>query len=174
MGMTGSANPTEAPGDSGFLSPKPDAQPVDHCFRCGVETPAGVGLCDEHNRGHLSGPSSTQMHATIFIGIVTIAFGLSFQNFVLGKGDWTGGESGLRVSTGSDSWLTGQLAPYYLFLALLVVDEDDRHALRRVVLLHAVHDHMKGFLQGEPGMLGMESRQPLLQTLPRRKCHHQV
>lgn len=74
--MTGSVNPTEAPGDSGFLAPKPDAQPVDHCFRCGKETPAGVGLCEEHNRGRLSGPSSTQMHATIFIGIVVgvIAF----------------------------------------------------------------------------------------------------
>ena len=70
MGMTGSANPTEAPGDSGFLAPKPDGQPVDHCFRCGKETPAGVGLCDEHNQGHLAGPSSTQMHATIFGGIV--------------------------------------------------------------------------------------------------------
>ncbi len=68
--MTGSANPTEAPGDKGFLSPKPDARPVDHCFRCGRETAPGVGLCDEHNQGRLSGPSSTQMHATIFGGIV--------------------------------------------------------------------------------------------------------
>ncbi len=74
--MTGPANPTEAPGDSGFLSPKPDAQPVDHCFRCGVETPAGVGLCDEHNRGHISGPSATQMHATIFGGIALGVIGL--------------------------------------------------------------------------------------------------
>lgn len=68
--MTGSANPTEAPGESGFLSPKPGSKPVDHCFRCGKETPPGVGLCEEHNQGHLSGPSSTQMHATIFGGIV--------------------------------------------------------------------------------------------------------
>lgn len=58
---------------------------------------------------------------TIFIGIVTIAFALSFQNFVLGKGDWTGGESGLRVSTASDSWISDQIPPYYLFLGLLVV-----------------------------------------------------
>ena len=76
--MTGSANPTEAPGDSGFLAPKPDAQPVDHCFRCGRETPAGVGLCDEHNRGRLSGPSPTQMHATIFGGIVLGVIGFFF------------------------------------------------------------------------------------------------
>jgi hypothetical protein len=74
--MTGSANPTEAPGDSGFLAPRPDAQPVDHCYRCGRETPAGVGLCEEHNRGRLSGPSATQMHATIFGGIVVGVIGL--------------------------------------------------------------------------------------------------
>ncbi|MEO6651982.1 MAG: branched-chain amino acid ABC transporter permease [Ilumatobacteraceae bacterium] len=58
---------------------------------------------------------------TIFIGIVTIAFALSFENLILGKGDWTGGESGLRVSAGSDSWFNGQVWPYYLFLGLLVV-----------------------------------------------------
>lgn len=57
---------------------------------------------------------------TIFIGIVTIAFALSFENLVLGKGDWTGGESGLRVSAGSDSWFSGQIWPFYLFLGLLV------------------------------------------------------
>ena len=74
--MTRSANPTEAPGDGGFLSPKPDAKPVDHCFRCGKETPAGVGLCEEHNRGHIAGPSPTQMHATIFGGIALGVIGL--------------------------------------------------------------------------------------------------
>lgn len=57
---------------------------------------------------------------TIFIGIVTIAFALSFENFVLGKGDWTGGESGLRISTASDSWMSDQIPPYYLLLGLLV------------------------------------------------------
>ena len=73
--MTGPASPSEATGDHGFLAPKPDGQPVDHCFRCGAETPAGVGLCEVHNRGRLSGPSSTQMHATIFIGIVVGVIG---------------------------------------------------------------------------------------------------
>ena len=72
--MTGSS-PVEATGDHGFLAPKPDRQPVDHCFRCGAETPAGVGLCEAHNRGRLSGPSSTQMHATVFIGIVVGVIG---------------------------------------------------------------------------------------------------
>lgn len=76
--MTGSVNPTEAPGDKGFLSPRPEGQPVDHCFRCGKETAPGVGLCAEHNKGKLSGPSSTQMHATIFIGIVIGVIGFFF------------------------------------------------------------------------------------------------
>ena len=68
--MTPSANPSETHEKSGFLAPRPEGQPVDHCFRCGVETAPGVGLCEQHNRGHVSGPSSTQMHATIFLGIV--------------------------------------------------------------------------------------------------------
>ena len=76
--MSGSENPTEAQEDRGFLAPKPDGRPVDHCFRCGVETPPGVGLCDEHNRGHISGPSSTQMHATIFVGIVIGVIGFLY------------------------------------------------------------------------------------------------
>lgn len=57
-------------GDTGFLAPKPARQPVDHCFRCGKETPAGVALCAEHNPSRLRGPSSTQMHATVFVGLV--------------------------------------------------------------------------------------------------------
>ncbi len=76
--MTGSANPTEAPGESGFLAPKPDSEPVDHCFRCGKETPAGTGLCEEHNRGKLAGPSSTQMHAPIFAGLALGVVGFFF------------------------------------------------------------------------------------------------
>lgn len=68
--MTRPANPDPATDAHGFLAPRPDSQPVDHCVRCGVETPPGVALCDDHNRGRLSGPSATQMHATIFGGIV--------------------------------------------------------------------------------------------------------
>lgn len=67
--MSGPADTTDARHDGGFLAPRPGSRPVDHCFRCGKETPAGVGLCEDHNRGHVSGPSATQMHATIFGGI---------------------------------------------------------------------------------------------------------
>jgi branched-chain amino acid transport system permease protein len=58
---------------------------------------------------------------TIFIGIVTIAFALSYQNMILGLREWTNGETGIRVEAGSDSWISDQLPPYYLFLALLVI-----------------------------------------------------
>ena len=74
--MSGPSNPTPATGEHGFLAPKAGSQPVDHCFRCGVETAPGVGLCDQHNQGRLSGPSATQMHATIFIGIALAVVGL--------------------------------------------------------------------------------------------------
>ncbi len=73
--MTSPLGSPAAP-EGGFLSPAPDRHPVDHCFRCGKETPAGVGLCDEHNPQHLRGPSSTQMHATVFAGIVLGVIGL--------------------------------------------------------------------------------------------------
>lgn len=57
---------------------------------------------------------------TIFIGIVTLAFSLSFQNFILGRRDLTGGENGLRIEAGSTTILDDQVAPYYVFLALAV------------------------------------------------------
>ena len=62
----------------GFLAPPATAQPHDRCFRCGKETPAGVGLCEEHNPRGMRGPSATQMHATIFGGIA-----LGFLGFIL-------------------------------------------------------------------------------------------
>jgi ABC-type branched-subunit amino acid transport system permease subunit len=58
---------------------------------------------------------------TIFTGIVTLAFSLSFQNFILGRGDLTGGEDGLRIEAGKDTILDAQVKPYYVFLALVVV-----------------------------------------------------
>lgn len=57
----------------------------------------------------------------IFVGIVTLTFSLSFQNFVLGQRTLTGGETGLRVSAGADTILREQVPPYYVFLALIVV-----------------------------------------------------
>ena len=66
----------------GLLAPRPDRMPADRCVRCGKETPAGVALCEEHNPGRLRGPSATQMHATVFIGVVLGVVGF----FLLARG----------------------------------------------------------------------------------------
>ena len=89
--MTEPANsPQTQAQDEGFLAPRPESHPVDHCFRCGVETPAGVGLCDEHNPRKLPGPSSTQMHATIFGGILIGVIGFFFiaRLAISSEGPW--------------------------------------------------------------------------------------
>lgn len=57
----------------------------------------------------------------IFTGIVTLAFSLSFHNLLLGQRDLTRGETGLVVTTGTDTVLGDRIASYYIFLALMVV-----------------------------------------------------
>jgi hypothetical protein len=62
----------------GFLAPREGSVPGDRCVRCGKPTPAGVALCDVDNPGGVSGPSATQMHATILGGVL-----LGFLGFLL-------------------------------------------------------------------------------------------
>ncbi|MET1232990.1 MAG: hypothetical protein ABWY52_09095 [Candidatus Limnocylindrales bacterium] len=51
-------------------SPATDlTQPHDTCVRCGKPTPQGVALCDDDNPAALLGPSATQVHGTIAVGI---------------------------------------------------------------------------------------------------------
>lgn len=57
----------------------------------------------------------------IFTGIVTLAFSLSFLNLLFGLREQTGGETGLVVEAGSDTFLRNRVAPYYLFLALVLL-----------------------------------------------------
>jgi branched-chain amino acid transport system permease protein len=57
----------------------------------------------------------------IFTGIITLAFSLAFDNLLLGKRELTGGETGLVVDAGSNTLLGERVAPYYVFLALVVV-----------------------------------------------------
>src|SRR5918993_826314 len=58
---------------------------------------------------------------TIFVGIVTLAFSLSFDSLLLGRSDLFGGDAGLRVEAASDSILRERVPPYYIFLGLVVV-----------------------------------------------------
>ena len=79
-----------------------------------------AAACSAAIGGLLSWVSVKRALDTIFIGIVTLAFSLSFQNFVLGRRDLTGGETGTFVEAGSDTFLHDRVAPYYVFLALVV------------------------------------------------------
>lgn len=45
-------------------------EPHDTCFRCGKPTPAGVPLCEADNPARIKGPSTTQVHGTIAIGLI--------------------------------------------------------------------------------------------------------
>lgn len=80
-----------------------------------------AGLVSAVLGGILSWIAVSRSLDVIFTGIVTLAFSLSFQSLLLGRRDLTGGESGLRVEAGSETFLGDQVPPYYAFLALVAV-----------------------------------------------------
>lgn len=84
-----------------------------------VITMIGAALVAGMFGGLLSWVAVSRSLDTIFTGIVTLAFSLSYENFVLGSRDLTGGENGLPISAGGESIIGGQTAPYYVFLALV-------------------------------------------------------
>jgi ABC-type branched-subunit amino acid transport system permease subunit len=57
----------------------------------------------------------------IFTGIITLIFALSFQNLLLGRGELTGGESGLRIEAGTETFLGDRIASYYAMLGLVLL-----------------------------------------------------
>jgi ABC-type branched-subunit amino acid transport system permease subunit len=57
----------------------------------------------------------------IFTAVVTLAFSLAFDNLLLGQRDLTGGETGLVLDAGSDTFLRDRVPRYYLFVALVLV-----------------------------------------------------
>ena len=70
--------------------------------------------------GLLSWVAVSRSLDVIFTGIVTLAFSLAFSSLLLGRRDLTGGESGLRVQAGSDTFLGDRVPPYYVFLFVVV------------------------------------------------------
>ena len=70
--------------------------------------------------GLLSWVAVSRRLDVIFTGIVTLAFSLGFDNLLLGQRDLTGGETGLVVDAGSQTLLGELVAPYYVFLALVL------------------------------------------------------
>jgi branched-chain amino acid transport system permease protein len=57
----------------------------------------------------------------IFTGILTLIFTLSFDALVLGLGNLTGGDTGLLVSAGRNTFIREVIPPYYVMLALVIV-----------------------------------------------------
>jgi hypothetical protein len=60
---------TDDPADSTDWRYVP-GQPHDRCFRCGRPTPPGVSLCERDNPARVKGPSATQVHGTIAVGVI--------------------------------------------------------------------------------------------------------
>jgi len=67
----------------------------------------------------------------IFTGFITLIFTLTFDAFLLGVGEVTGGENGFLITTGRDTFLREQIPPYYLMLALVLVFLTIHGLLRR-------------------------------------------
>lgn len=79
---------------AGFMTTGPSTidltQPHDTCIRCGKPTPQGIALCDDDNPAELKGPSATQVHGTIAVGI-----GIGFLALALAA-----------------NWLLGSVGPF--------------------------------------------------------------
>jgi hypothetical protein len=86
----------------GLLAPRPGAEPESHCARCGRPTPAGVGLCEADNPGHIKAPSATQVHGTMLLGVGlgVIGFLLIARMSVGHAGPFVGSVSGQATQAG--------------------------------------------------------------------------
>ncbi|MFV2065158.1 MAG: hypothetical protein ACC726_16835, partial [Chloroflexota bacterium] len=86
---------------------------------------ADVALCDEHNPTHIRGPSATQMHATVFGGIV-----LGLIGFFVVAGFAVGNTGPYEVTIVSSS--TAPAGALALSFAVANVGENDGVADCRV------------------------------------------
>ncbi|MDQ3938724.1 MAG: hypothetical protein M3253_08620 [Chloroflexota bacterium] len=80
-------------------------EPHDRCFRCGRPTPVGVSLCARDNPGRVKGPSATQVHGTIALGVIG-----GFVGFILLVGAIKGSAGPFTAAvTGHATQATGAL-----------------------------------------------------------------
>jgi branched-chain amino acid transport system permease protein len=71
--------------------------------------------------GLLSWIAARRSLGVIFTGIITLIFALAFENLLLGLSDITGGDSGRSIQAGTESFVRGQIPPYYVMLGLAVM-----------------------------------------------------
>lgn len=91
--------------------------------RAGMAMPLGMlvaALFAAIVGGIISWVAVSRSLGVIFTGIITLAFSLAFHNLLLGQRDLTGGETGLVVDAGANSFLRELVPPYYVFLAVVV------------------------------------------------------
>jgi ABC-type branched-subunit amino acid transport system permease subunit len=70
--------------------------------------------------GTLSWIAVRRSLGVIFTGIVTLVFSLAFTNLLLGLSNITGGESGLKIQTGSTIFLRQRIFAYYVLVGLVL------------------------------------------------------
>lgn len=87
--------------------------PVPVAVVAGVAASAGIG-------GLFSWVTVRRHLATIFVGIVTLAFSLVFTNLLLAGRELTGGETGRLVEAGAGGPLRDRVPAYYVLLVVLV------------------------------------------------------
>jgi hypothetical protein len=92
------------------VAPLDLTQPHDNCVRCGRPTPLGVALCERDNPGAIKGPSPTQVHGTILIGVIGgfVALLLLLRLASAGVGPFTSSLSG--IATRADGGLNVAVA----------------------------------------------------------------
>jgi hypothetical protein len=73
--------------------------PHDTCVRCGRPTPLGVALCERDNPGQIKGPSATQVHGTILLGVIGgfVLLALLFRLATSGSGPFNAAVSGFAT-----------------------------------------------------------------------------
>jgi hypothetical protein len=79
---------SRSPSTSAREPAAPLAGPHDACIRCGRPTPLGVALCEQDNPAHIKGPSPTQVHGTIVLGLIGgfVLLALLFRFATVGVG----------------------------------------------------------------------------------------
>lgn len=73
-------------------SATPQLEPTHRCVRCGTTIPMDVALCERCNPLGLPQPASSQVHGTVFVGIVIAVIGLAILGRLAlsGVGPFTG------------------------------------------------------------------------------------